>query len=76
MCRLSTHINIYILYICICAYNICDRHTKSGRLQWCTKCRGQGQKPGGATPHPRPGATARKTKPTSKEWWLLGCRRA
>ena len=29
--------------------------------------RGQGQQPGGATPRPRPGETAGRTNPTSKE---------
>ena len=32
--------------------------------------RGQRWQPGGATPHPRPGVAARRTNPTSKEWWL------
>ena len=38
--------------------------------------RGQGQQPGGATLHPRPGALARRTNPTSKEPWLRERRRA
>ena len=38
--------------------------------------RGQGQWPGGAIPRPRPGMTAGKSNPISKEWWLRGCRRA
>ena len=37
---------------------------------------GQGRWQGGATPHPRPGAAARRTNPTSKELWLCGRRRA
>ena len=37
---------------------------------------GQGRRPGGATRHPRPGAAARKSYPTSKEWWLSEHRRA
>ena len=36
--------------------------------------RGIGQ--GGATPHLRPGAVARRTNPTSKEHWLHRHRRA
>ena len=28
------------------------------------------------TPWPRSGAAAERSNPTSKEWWLLGCRRA
>ena len=31
---------------------------------------------GGATPHPRPGAAARRSNPMSKEQWLRGRRRA
>ena len=30
----------------------------------------------GATPHPRSGAVAERSNPTSKEQWLRGCRRA
>ena len=30
----------------------------------------------GATLCPRPGAAAERSYPTSKEWWLRGCRRA
>ena len=37
---------------------------------------GQGQQLGGATPHPRSGAAAERSNPTSKERWLHGCRRA
>ena len=36
----------------------------------------QGWQPGGATPCPRLGAAAERSNPTSKEWWLHGCRRA
>ena len=32
--------------------------------------------PGGATPVPRPGVVAGRGKPTSREQWLLGHRRA
>ena len=32
--------------------------------------------PKGATPHPRSGAAAERSNPTSKEWWLCMCRRA
>ena len=42
----------------------------------CSDARGQGQRPGEATPHPRPGAAAGRTNPTSKERWLCGLRRA
>ena len=38
--------------------------------------RSQGQRPRGATPHPRPGAVAGRTSPMSKERWLCGHRRA
>ena len=38
--------------------------------------RGQGQQPGGATPHPRPGAVAGRSHTTSEDWWLHGHRRA
>ena len=38
--------------------------------------RGQGQQPGGATPHPRSGVAANKSNPMSKEQWLHGHRRA
>ena len=38
--------------------------------------RGLGQQPRGATPHPRPGAAAGRTNPTSKDRWLQGCRKA
>ena len=38
--------------------------------------RGQGQWPGGATPHPRSGAVAERSNPRSKERWLCRCRRA
>ena len=38
--------------------------------------RGQVQWPGGATPLLRPEAAAGRSNPTSKEWWLCGCRRA
>ena len=41
----------------------------------CT-AQGQGQQLGGATPHPRPGAAARRSNSTSKEWWLCRHRRA
>ena len=34
------------------------------------------EQPRGATLHPRPGVTARRSNPTSKEWWLHGRRRA
>ena len=34
------------------------------------------RRPGGPTPRPRPGATARRRNPISKEWWLRGHRRA
>ena len=34
------------------------------------------EQPGGATPHPRPGAVAWRTSPMSKERWLCGHRRA
>ena len=40
------------------------------------QARGQGQRRGGATTRPRPGAVARRTNLTSKELWLRGCRRA
>ena len=30
----------------------------------------------GATPHPRSGAAAKRSYPTSKEWWLHGHRMA
>ena len=30
----------------------------------------------GAYPRPRSGAEAERSNPTSKEWWLHGCRRA
>ena len=40
------------------------------------QARGQGRRAGGATPHPRPGAVAGRTNPTSKEPWLCGRRRA
>ena len=38
--------------------------------------RGQGRRPGGLTPRPRPGAVAGRTNPTFKEPWLRGRRRA
>ena len=38
--------------------------------------RGQGWQPRGATPHPRSGAAAGRTNPTSKEQWLRRHRRA
>ena len=38
--------------------------------------RSQGRWPGGATPRLRVGAVARRSNPTSKEWWLHGRRRA
>ena len=34
------------------------------------------EQPRGATPHPRSGAVAERSNPTSKEWWLHGRRRA
>ena len=37
---------------------------------------GQGRRLGGATQCPRPGAEAKRSSPTSKEWWLCGRRRA
>ena len=53
-----------------------------------TQVRGQGRRPGGATPRQRsgavterryprmrPGAAASRTNPTSKKQWLHGCRR-
>ena len=62
-----------------------DRHAKRGREE-LPHVRGQGQKPGGAIPRPRPGAgptpclrpgaAAGRTNPMSKEPWLRGCRRA
>ena len=36
----------------------------------------QGWQLGGATPCPRSGAAAERSNPSSKEWWLSGCRRA
>ena len=41
-----------------------------------TPARGQGRQPGGSTPHLRSQAAAKRNNPTSKEWWLCGCRRA
>ena len=38
--------------------------------------RGQGQRPGGATPRPRSGAEAERSNPMSKERWLCRRRRA
>ena len=38
--------------------------------------RGQGQRLGELTPHPRPGAEAGRTNPMSKERWLRGHKRA
>ena len=40
------------------------------------RIRGQGQWLGGATPHPRSGAAAESSNPTSKEQQLRGHRRA
>ena len=34
------------------------------------------EQPRGAIPHPRSGAAAKRSYPTSKELWLHGCRRA
>ena len=34
------------------------------------------ERPRGATPCPRSGVAAERSNPTSKEWWLHGCRRA
>ena len=34
------------------------------------------ERPRGAIPHPRSGAAAKRSYPTSKELWLHGCRRA
>ena len=47
-----------------------------GRREELPHARGQGQRPGGATPRPRPGAVAGRTNPTSMEPWLRGSRRA
>jgi len=41
-----------------------------------TQVRGQGRRPGGTTPRPRPEVAAGRTNPTSKEQWLRRCRRA
>ena len=56
---------------------------ESARLQQRRSCReelphiwGQGWRPGGATPHQRPGAAAGRSYPKSKEQWLHGRRRA
>ena len=45
-------------------------------LQELPHARSQGQLPRGATPHLRSGAAAERSNPTSKEWLLLGRRRA
>ena len=56
---------------------------KSARLQQYKSSReelphnrGQGQRPGEATPRLRPGVAAGRSYPTHKEWWLCGRRRA
>ena len=54
----------------------CQAGTAQERLRGVTQVRGQGQQPRGATPHPRPGAAARRSNPTSKKRWLRGHRRA
>ena len=46
-----------------------------GGREQLPQARGQGQRPGGPTPHLRPGVAAGKSNPTSKEWWLHGHRR-
>ena len=37
---------------------------------------GQGWRLGGATSRLRSGAAAERSNPSSKEWWLSGCRRS
>ena len=57
--------------------------SENARLRWrrngwkeLPHVQGQGRKPRGATLHPRSGVAARRTNPTSKEWWVRGCWRA
>ena len=49
---------------------------RGGSWEELPHTRGQGWRLGGATLHPRPGAAAGRTNPTSKERWLHGRRRA
>ena len=48
---------------------------RSGREE-LPHVRGQGRRPKGGTVWPRLGKAAERSNPTSKEWWLHGCRRA
>ena len=57
--------------------------TEKNKMRQRRNCReelfhvqGQGQRLRRATPSPRPGAAAERSKPTSKELWLCGRRRA
>ena len=49
---------------------------RGGGREDLPRVRGQGRWPRGATPHPRPGAVAGRSNPTSKERRLCGRRRA
>ena len=49
---------------------------RGGGREELPRVRGQGQRPRGATPRPRPGVAAWRTNPTSKKQWLHRRRRA
>ena len=49
---------------------------RGGSREELPRVQGQVQRPGGATPHPKPGTAAGRTNPTSKEQWLCRRRRA
>ena len=49
---------------------------RGGGREEVPHARGQGQRPGGATPRPRSGAVAERSNPTSKQRWLCGHRSA
>jgi len=53
-----------------------SRECQAVTAQELPHIRGQEQRPGGATPRPRPGAAAKRRNSTSKERWLHGHKRA
>ena len=56
----------------------CERQAATAQEQprEDTHIRGQGQRPGGANPCTRPGASSKRSNPRSNEQWLRGHRRA
>ena len=66
----NTTLNISASYCRVRGRSREDPMPKRRQPRGATQRPGQGWRPGGATPRPRPGAAAERNNPTSKEWWL------